>query len=197
VSTATIDYNLDFQDNQQAEADKRLFVQFYKDAVKNEFKSKEAGRPIFDEHDFVRVITPGSRDTVITRVADGSDYALRFPTQWARYKAGQNQDVTGTPLSQLPWMSVGQVAEFAAVGCRTVEQLVGMPDNLSQKFMGHHQIKQRAQVYLDAAKEAAPALKLQAELEKRDMEIAELRSMIEAMQAAKKAEQSAKVVPKV
>ena len=197
MSTATLDYDLNFQDNQQTEADKRLFVQFFKDAVKNEIKSKEAGRPIFDEHDFVRVITPGSRDTVITRVADGSDYALRFHAQWARYKAGQNQDVSGTPLSQLPWMSVGQVAEFAAVGCRTVEQLVGMPDNLSQKFMGHHQIKQRAQVYLDAAKEAAPALKLQAELEKRDMEIAELRSMIEAMQAAKKAEQSAKVVPKV
>ena len=197
MSTDTIDYQMNFQDNQQAEADKRLFVQFYKDAVKNEFKSKEAGRPIFDEHDFARVITPGSRDTIVVRVADGSDYALRFPTQWARYKAGQNQDVTGTPLSQLPWMSVGQVAEFAAVGCRTVEQLVGMPDNLSQKFMGHHQIKQRAQVYLDAAKEAAPALKLQAELEKRDMEIAELRSMIEAMQVAKKAEQSAKVVPKV
>ena len=193
MSTATLDYDLNFQDNQQTEADKRLFVQFFKDAVKNEIKSKEAGRPIFDEHDFVRVITPGSRDTVITRVADGSDYALRFPAQWARYKAGQNQDVSGTPLSQLPWMSVGQVAEFAAVGCRTVEQLVGMPDNLSQKFMGHHQLKQRAQVYLDAAKEAAPALKLQAELEKRDLEIAELRTMIEAMSASKKAEQTAKV----
>ena len=193
MSTATLDYDLNFQDNQQTEADKRLFVQFFKDAVKNEIKSKEAGRPIFDEHDFVRVITPGSRDTVITRVADGSDYALRFHAQWARYKAGQNQDVSGTPLSQLPWMSVGQVAEFAAVGCRTVEQLVGMPDNLSQKFMGHHQLKQRAQVYLDAAKEAAPALKLQAELEKRDLEIAELRTMIEAMSASKKAEQTAKV----
>jgi len=193
MSTATLDYDLNFQDNQQTEADKRLFVQFFKDAVKNEIKSKEAGRPIFDEHDFVRVITPGSRDTVITRVADGSDYALRFHAQWARYKAGQNQDVSGTPLSQLPWMSVGQVAEFAAVGCRTVEQLVGMPDNLSQKFMGHHQLKQRARVYLDAAKEAAPALKLQAELEKRDLEIAELRTMIEAMSASKKAEQTAKV----
>jgi hypothetical protein len=93
-------------------------------------------------------------------------------------------------------MTVGQVAEFAAVGCKTVEQLVGMPDNLSQKFMGHHQIKQRAQVYLDAAKEAAPALKLQAELEKRDQQIAELKATVDAMMATKKAEQTAKVPAK-
>lgn len=192
MSTGTIDYNMDFQDNQQAEADKRLLVHFFKDAVQNNFKTKEAGRPIFDEFDFVKVMAPGSRDTVVTRVADGSDYARRFPTQWAQYKARQEQSLTGTPLSQVPWLTVGQIAEFNAVNCRTVEQLVGMPDNLSQKFMGHFQIKQRAQVYLDAAKSAAPALKLQAELEKRDMEIAELRGMIEAMQAT----QQAKAPPK-
>ena len=192
MSTGTIDYNMDFQDNQQAEADKRLLVHFYKEAIQNNFKTKEAGRPIFDEFDFVKVMAPGSRDTVVTRVADGSDYARRFPTQWAQYKARQEQSLTGTPLSQVPWLTVGQIAEFNAVNCRTVEQLVGMPDNLSQKFMGHFQIKQRAQVYLDAAKSAAPALKLQAELEKRDMEIAELRGMIEAMQAT----QQAKAPPK-
>lgn len=192
MSTGTIDYNMDFQDNQQAEADKRLLVHFFKDAVQNNFKTKEAGRPIFDEFDFVKVMAPGSRDTVVTRVADGSDYARRFPTQWAQYKARQEQSLTGTPLSQVPWLTVGQIAEFNAVNCRTVEQLVGMPDNLSQKFMGHFQIKQRAQVYLDAAKNAAPSLKLQAELEKRDLEITELRGMIEAMQAT----QQAKAPPK-
>jgi len=196
MSTETIDFTMDFQANQQAEADKRLFVHFYKDAVKNEFKSKEAGRPIFDEFDFVRVITPGSRDTVVTRVADGSDYARRFPQQWARYKANMDQNAVGTPLSQLPWMSVGQVAEFAAVGCRTVEQLVGMPDALAQKFMGHHQIRQRAQAYMEAAKDAAPMLKLQSELEKRDAKIAELSAAVESMVAAQRAAQQAKVTPK-
>jgi hypothetical protein len=185
MSTATIDFEMNFQDNQQSEADKRLYVHFYKDATKNEFKSREAGRPIFDEFDYVKVITPGSRDTIVTRVADGSDYARRFPAAWARYKAGQEQGESGTPLSQLPWMSVGQVAELSAVGCKTVEQLVGMPDVLSQKFMGHHQLKQRAQVYLEASKNAAPALKLQAELEKRDLQIAELQAQVATLVASK------------
>ena len=177
----TLDHAMNFEASQQAEADKRLFVEFFKQAVQNGFKSTQAGRPIFDEHDFVRVITPGSRDTVIARVADGSNYALRFPAQWARYKLNQDQNVTGTPLAQIPWMTVGLIAELNAVGCRTVEQLVGMPDNLSQKFMGHHQLKQKAQVFLNAAKEAAPLLKMQEELGKRDQEIKELRDMVNAM----------------
>jgi hypothetical protein len=193
MSTATIDHEINFQDNQQSEADKRLFVQFFKDAVKNEFKSREAGRPVFEEFDFIRIITPGSRDTVVHRVADGSAMALRFPIQWARYKQNLDQNVVGTPLSQVPWLSVAQVAEFNAVGCKTVEQLVGMPDNLSQKFMGHHQIKQRAQAYLDAAKDAAPMLKLQAELEKRDEQIAALQAQMTELVQARKVEQAAKV----
>jgi len=187
VSTATIDYQVDFDNNQQTEADKRLFVQFFKDAVKSEFKTLAAGRPIFDEFDFIRIIAPGSRDSFVTKARDGDNYTTRFPIQWSRYKQNQDQDVTGTPLSAVPWLTVGQIAELNAVGCKTVEQLVGMPDNLSQKFMGHHQLKQRAQTFLEAANNAAPALRLQAELEKRDEQIAELRSMIEAMNAAKKA----------
>jgi hypothetical protein len=188
MSTATIDYEINFQDNQQSEADKRLLVVFYKEAIKNTFKSIEAGRPIFDEVDHVKIMTPGSRDTFTTKVTGGdSEYPLRFPQQWARYKAGQDQEASGTPLNQLPWMSIGQIAELNAVGCKTVEQLVGMSDALSQKFMGHHQLKQRAQVYLDTAKDAAPLLKLQSELETRDEQIAELQATVKGLVEANKA----------
>ena len=190
MPTAQIDYQMDFQDGQQAEADKRLLVHFYKDALQNNFKTKQEGRPIFDEFDFIKIMAPGSRDTIVARVVDGCGYTRRFPKQWAQYQAGQEQSVSGTPLKQVPWLTIGQIAEFNAVGCKTVEQLVGMPDNLSQKFMGHHQIKQRAQAFLEAAKEAAPLLRMQEELDKRDSQIAELRAMVEAMAASKKAEQT-------
>ena len=77
---------------------------------------------------------------------------------------------------------MAQIAEFNAVGCKTVEQLVGMADSLSQKFMGHHQIKARAQTYLDTAKEAAPMAKLQGELQKRDETIEALKVSNAAME---------------
>jgi len=194
MSTDTLDYAMNFEEHQQSEADKKLLVIFYKDVQKNEQKSTDAGRPIFDEIDLVKIITPGSRDSFVGVATP--DYQYRFPTQWARYKAGRSQEMTGTPLNQLPWLGVGQIAEFNGVGCYTVEQLVGMPDNLSQKFMGHHAIKQRATQYMELAKAEAPVLKMQEELKKRDEEIAELRNMIEAMQSARKQEQTAKVTSK-
>ena len=187
-----LDFAMNFETNEQSEADKRLVVLFYREPIKNELKSIEAGRPIFDEIDLVKIITPGSRDTF---VGDATyEYQQRFPTQWARYKAGRDQSAgSGTPLNQLPWLSIGQIAEFNAVGCYTIEQLVGMPDSLSQKFMGHHGIKQKALAYLDAATNAAPMLKLQAELDKRDEQIKALQDQMNAILANQKAENIAKV----
>jgi len=185
MSTPDIDYAMNFEEAQQSEADKKLVVVFYKSAIKNEFKSTEAGRPIFDAVDLVKIITPGSRDTF---VGDATQvYQERFPAHWARYKAGRTQEMSGTPLNTLPWLGEGQIEEFKAVGCHTIEQLCNMPDALSQKFMGHHAIKQRAQQYLDASKSAAPLLKMEAELKKRDEQIEELQAAVKAL-VAKNAE---------
>jgi hypothetical protein len=181
MSTDTLDFAMNFEENQQTEADRKLFVIFYKDVIKNEVKSTEAGRPVFDEIDLIKIITPGSRDSFVGDATE--QYQQRFPQQWARYKAGKSQELSGTPLNQLPWLGIGQIAEFNSVGCHTVEQLVGMPDSISQKFMGHHAIKLRAQNYLAAAKEAAPTLKMEAELKKRDEEMAQLKQTVEALSA--------------
>jgi hypothetical protein len=191
MSTETLDFAMNFEDAQQSEADKKLLVLFYRSTVRNEPKSIDAGRPIFDEIDLVKIITPGSRDSF---VGDATfEYQQRFPQQWARYKAGKEQLSSGTPLSQLPWLQLSQVEEFKAVGCHTIEQLVGMADAVSQKFMGHHQLKARAQAYLDAAKGVAPTLQLQAELEKRDEEIATLKTQMAAILAKQDAAEKAKV----
>ena len=190
MSTDTIDYQMNFEANEQSEADKKLLVAFYTEPLHNESKSIEAGRPIYDDTEMIKIMFPGQRDTVTSMV--NSEYISRFPGQYARYKRGQEQIGDGTPLTQLPWLTAAQVAEFKAVNCHTVEQLVGMPDNVSQKFMGHHAIKQRAEQYLKFAKDAAPMLKMATELEKRDEQIAELQRAVEAMRAVATAPPKAK-----
>ena len=181
MSTATLDHELNFQDNQQSEADKKLFVIFYSEAIKNESKTIAAGRPIYDDIDHIKILAPGSRDTFVTEATP--EYQMRFADRWKQYKANQEQTVSGTPLSEIPWMTKGQVAEFRAVSCVTAEQLVNMPDNVSQKFMGHHQLKARVQAFLDAAAGAAPALKLQAELDQRDEQLKMQGDQIRALMA--------------
>ena len=68
-------------------ADARLAVQFYKKSLKQDLASDEAGRPIFKEFDFVRIMIPGDNLTEIDTYAQES-HKQRFPRQWAHY---QNQ----------------------------------------------------------------------------------------------------------
>ena len=164
-----------------------MFVIFFKDAVHSESKSVDAGRPIYDEFDFIKIMAPGSKDSVVEKVNYG--HQQRFPKQWAQYQAHQEQTTSGTPLSEVPWLTVAQRAEFIAMNVRSVEGLIGMPDNVAQKFMGFHGIKQKAQAYLDAAAGAAPIARLSAELEQRDTKIAVLEGQMAEMIAIQKAQQ--------
>jgi hypothetical protein len=185
MSTQQIDFAMNFDEVTQDEADKKLFVVFYRDAVHNEVKSIEAGRPIFDDVDLIRIHSPGSRDTVVAMAHDG--YTHRFPRQWAQYQQGLEQIGSGTPLKSVTWLTPAQIAELVALNVRSVEDLATMPDNMTRKMMNHQALKQQATAYLEAAKGAAPMLKMQDELKKRDETIAELQKAVKAMQEAQAA----------
>jgi len=191
MSTQEIDFAMNFEEAQQAESDKKLFVVFFREAVHNEFKSIEAGRPIFEDKDMIRIHTPGSRDTTVGEAHYG--YQQRFPRQWAQYKQNLEQTTSGTPLSAVPWLTVGQVAELSVFNVKSVEQLASMPDSIANKFMNHQALKQQAAHYLEAAAGAAPLLKLQAELSKRDAQIAELQQVVKAMQESMQNMKTSKV----
>jgi hypothetical protein len=171
------------EDRPQSALDDKLFVQFYVNAVMNNFKSAQAGRPIFDEKDFIRIIVPGDRNTVIDTVVT-PEYAQRFRSRYDAFKRKQAQPVTGTPLSIWPHVSVGMVAELAAAHVTTVEQLADLPDNLAQRFMGINSLREKAKVFLKVAGDNAAASKLQLELEQRDNEIEVLKRQMVEMQAA-------------
>ena len=172
---------MNFEAHQQDDADKRLFVVFFREAVINEFRTEQEGRPIYDDIDMIRIHSPGSRDTCVSPVHPG--YMQRFPRQWAQYKSGVDQTVSGTPLSQVPWLTPARVAECKAMNIATVEQLAGMPDNIAVRFMDHHALKQQATAYLEAAKGQEPLRLMKAELVARDDQLAEMRSMLTAMQS--------------
>ncbi|TXH51659.1 MAG: hypothetical protein E6Q97_17895 [Desulfurellales bacterium] len=139
--------------------DKRLLVKIFLQAVKNEAKSSEAGRPIFDEIPMIQIITPGSRDVMVNKLND--KYKERFPRHWERFQKGLEQLVEGTPLDEVPFLTVGQIAELKAVNCLTLEHLASMSDQLAQKMMGMHALRKKAKDYLDAAAGHAPIAKLQ------------------------------------
>lgn len=152
--------------------DEKLFVRFYIDAIENPKKSKEMGRPFFEDTEMVEILVPGDKDNSI--VAPAKAYLPRFAAKYQAWKAGKNQDaVSGTLLAEWPGgPSASAIKNLEVYGVRTVEQLAGLSDgNLQGMGPGYLDLRKRAIAYLEAAKGAASAEKVQAELAKRDAEI--------------------------
>lgn len=167
--------------------DKKLHVTFYMRAVMNNYKSAQEGRPIFDEKEFVRIITPGDKNAIFDQPVN-DEHRRRFEAQYARFKKGLEQAQSGTPLEVWPQMTVGMVAELKALNVSTVEQLADLSDTLAQRIMGANQWRQKAKVFLAAAAGEAATTKLQAELEARDAQIAALTQQMAELTAAVKAQ---------
>lgn len=143
---------LDFDHNiQNTDAgDKQLFVQFYMHFIKDEEESSKENRPIFKDQVFTKIFPPGDRSNIIDRPFRESDQ-FRFPAQYARFKANQDQRASGTPLEMWPVVSKALAEELKFFGFQTVEQLAGASDDVCSKRMGLVDLKSKAAAYLQVA----------------------------------------------
>lgn len=170
------------QDPSRFAGDARLYVEFYRKPVMHPGKSQEAGRAIYEETDYIKLAVPGDKLSMVDRPVNSMD-ASRFADRYAKWKAGQQEAVTGTPLSSLPNMTPAKVEEYKFFNIVTVEQLAEAPDGVGQKFMGFNGDKNRAKAFLEVAKNNAPLERMTTELQQRDAKIEELMTRIDAMQA--------------
>ncbi len=154
--------------------DKLLFVQFYMHFIKDEEKSIEENRPIFKDQVFTKIFPPGDRSNIVDRPFRESDQ-FRFPAQYARFKANQDQRASGTPLEMWPVVSKALAEELKYFGFQTVEQLAGASDDVCSKRMGLSDLKNKAIVYLQVAAGDTKPLAEQAK------QIDEMKSQIEVL----------------
>lgn len=164
-------------------ADNKLYVEFYRKPVLQPGESRAAGRAVYKEVDYIRIHVPGDKASVIERPVSQQD-EFRFQDRYNKWKAGQEEAVTGTPLSALPGMTPSKVEEYKFFKLVTVEQLAEANDNLGSKFMSFQADKQRAKAFMEVARNNAPIEKMNEELQKRDAEIENLKTMVEALQAS-------------
>jgi hypothetical protein len=167
-------------------ADARLAVQFYKKSMKQEDASNEAGRPIFKEFDFVRIMIPGDNLTEIDTYAQES-HKQRFPRQWAHY---QNQmsdhlDIVGTPLDQWPQVTRSQAEELRGLKFHTVESIADCSDQQLQRIgmvagMSPHNFRLKAKAFLNLANDSAEVAQREAELQALREENAKITAETEA-----------------
>jgi len=163
--------------------DDRLYATFSTKAVFDQHSSNEQGRPIYLDRDFVTIIVPGDKHSVVMRQARQQDIQ-RFPRQYEAYKQGKEEQQVGTPLSLMPWMTPGRVEEYKFFKIVTVEQLAAAADEGGKNFMGFQADKQKAKEYMDASQRGVGAQEMEDQLSERDKEIAELKEQMAALMAA-------------
>src|SRR5262245_33489164 len=132
----------------------------------------------------VRITAPGSKDVLISKATE--NYKHRFPNQWERFERKMSHAVSGTPLEQVPFLTVGQVAELKAFNCLSLEQLANMSDMNASKFMGMHDLRKKAQNLLAAAKDSAPLTQMQATIDAQKNEIEALKNQVAQLMSIQK-----------
>jgi len=182
-------------------ADARLAVQFYKKSVKQDIASDEAGRPIFKEFDFVRIMIPGDNLTEIDTYAQDS-HKQRFPRQWAHYQnqVANHEDIVGTPLEQWPQITRSQADELRGLKFHTVESIADCSDLQMQRIgmvagMSPHAFREKAKAFLNLATNSADVAQREAEMQalrsendkikaETDAKLAKMQEQMEALLAA-------------
>lgn len=162
-----------------------VFVTFFTEALHMVAESEKAGRPIFKDVAFVRVVIPGDTNNIIEHRAKDAD-KLKYPVAWAMYQRGESGGHTGTPLEQWPQITRSQVKEAKYFECHTVEQMAGLSDQNCQRLgMGFSDLRTKAKAYLAAAAGTAESTSQALENERMKAELAEMKEQIARLSEAR------------
>ena len=155
---------------------------FYTKPVQNNFKSETEGRAVFEDKEFVEILVPGDRKTVVDTLVK-EEHRRRWPQAYAAFKAGLETPLQGTPLEEWPAITRSQVEELRFAHVRTVEQLAGLGDDALNRTvpMGGFPLREKAKRWLDAQAGNAQTEALAAENARKDEIIAEQKRQYEAL----------------
>lgn len=151
--------------------DPRVVIRFNLEPKQNEERSRVEGRPIFEDLEYVEIMVPGDRNNIVHRPVRPED-RQKYARQYAAFKGGQGEALSGTPLAEWPGISRSEVAELAHFNIRSVEQLATVGDGHLQRMGPLLALRQRARDFIEKAKGNAPLEQMRAELATRDNLIA-------------------------
>ncbi len=160
--------------------DDKIVAVFKVHTVKNDAKSKAAGRPIYDEMEICEIKTPGDKLSVkvfpahsmhrwVTNPETGEQepqtYAMRWHAQYRRFKENRTQIQEGTPLEELTFLTASKRMELKALSIYTAETLAGLDgQNLKTLGPGGRELKDQAQAYIDSANGNADTIRMAGEI---------------------------------
>lgn len=173
--------------------------------IQNQAKSNTAGRPIFDDVEICEIRVPGRADIKHFPATEFSHwkedpftgglvkvtYAERFSRQYQQFKQQLAQTKSGTPLSEVPFLTEARRAELRALNVYTVEQLAHMDgQELKNLGPGGREWKNQAMDYIAESRALVPNIELAAEVEALRARNQVLEADFEAVKAKKPDEEA-------
>tara|TARA_R110000868_G_scaffold74006_2_gene214124 strand:- start:739 stop:1389 length:651 start_codon:yes stop_codon:yes gene_type:complete len=166
--------------------DDTLLVKFYMNLVPNDEKSLQEGRPIMESQEWIEITQPGNKLSVVQEPVNNG-HKQRFPRHYNQWKDRTSEDqeiLSGTPLAEWTPVSRTDVEELKYLNIRTVEQLANVADVNAGNMTGLMGLKQKAQKYLEAAKEnvsSSAIFEMKAENAEMKAENAEMKRKIDQL----------------
>lgn len=169
--------------------DTGLIVKFDTESVLNKSATFDAGHPVYIDMEFITIIPPGKNSrNLVVRAPVSEFYKWRFATDYENWKKGRTAQQSGTPLALWPAVGPALIKELEHLSVYTVEQFASLPDNNVGSIRGFQGLKAKAKQFLETAKEASANGALQAELAKRDEQLAAMQAQMVEMAALLKAQ---------
>lgn len=163
----------------RGEGQDNTFPRFHLRAEQNNFKSEQEGRPIFDDIEFVEIISPGQSKSIPIEIVN-KEHRERWPAQYEAFKKGLDIALEGTPLEQWPILTPGLVQSFKALNIKTVEHLAGVDDGALQNLgLGAREFRNKARDFLENAKTGAPLERERARADRAEAEVDLLKSQLQ------------------
>lgn len=151
-----------------------------------EVASKSGGKPEYIDVILAHVHMPGG-DKFTKEMNEAGENWLRgkhprFVQNYELFKAGKEQKLEGTPISQFPALSLAKVKMLESRNIFTVEQLASLSDaQLGDLGMGAREMQKKAKSFLDFADKTDKEMKAVAENEKLKAKLQELETKLDVL----------------
>lgn len=167
-----------------------VLVQFRTEPKKAQAKSREKGRPVYEDIDVIEIRNPADQFTVIVRAATEQDKRT-YRKAWTAYSNENKADkVEGTLLREWRGITRAQAQEAAYFKILTVEQLAEADEEtIADLGMEWFDLKKDAELYLLDTQSTAERTAMADENQK-------LRKQLEEMQKALAEQQQGDDKPK-
>ena len=171
------------------------YIEFYIGTKPDPKKSVELGYRVTKDIDMVRIIQPGSRDTLEMVASEWLDrikvkflenahdalpeeWIASFRKKYEMWKEGQEAPVNGTSIKEWPLLSPAQVSNLMACHILTIEDVAEMTEMaMQQAGMGSRELKTKASEWLKGKEISEAAMlennKLKQEIEELKAQMAE------------------------